>query len=115
MGELYLQKINDLISEKKVAKKDLAELLGKNRNTIKNYLEGHTPITVPDLYKIAEYCEVPVITFFLDEKINLQEIKNLSEKISYQKQIIDSKDDVIKSQQETINYLKKLYENFSQG
>lgn len=43
---------------------DLAETLGKTRNTASNKYSGRAPITVDEIGTISEWLNVPVAEFF---------------------------------------------------
>ncbi|MDR1554199.1 MAG: helix-turn-helix transcriptional regulator [Prevotellaceae bacterium] len=60
-------KINKLIFERKVKKKDFYTYLGISKQTLEDYLNEKTSMTVSTLKKVAEYFNVPVSYFFDDE------------------------------------------------
>lgn len=56
-----LLKINDVIKEKRLSQKEIAEKLGVSKQVMSNLLSGKTEISVNLLFKIAEAINVSVL------------------------------------------------------
>jgi transcriptional regulator with XRE-family HTH domain len=68
------QKINDLISKKKLTKSKVASDLGIARNTLNDYISGTTKISAEDIYRLSVHYGVPVGYFF--DEIQMEDIPN---------------------------------------
>jgi len=65
-----LQKIKDLINEKRWSNTDFSKKIGVSNKTLYNYLENKSVIDVEVLQKIADVLEVPVTYFYENESNN---------------------------------------------
>ncbi len=63
-----IQKIRDLIKEKKITYRELGEMIGVSDKTIQNYMLERTKIDVYTLAKLATALQVPVDYFFEQDK-----------------------------------------------
>jgi len=77
----YIQKIRELVEEKKITKRELSSKIQKNENTIANYFNKKTKLDVDTLIKIADILDVPVGWFF--EKKNEQSKNKLNEELLF--------------------------------
>jgi len=66
----YLLKAKELLEQKKISNLELAQLIGKNKNTISNYFTEKTKIDIDTFIKISKALNVPVGYFFDDENID---------------------------------------------
>ena len=64
-------KINDLIFKQKVKKKDFYAYLGISKQTLEDYLNEKTSMTVATLEKVATYFKVPIGYFLEDGAVNI--------------------------------------------
>lgn len=97
----YIQKIRNLMDEKKIKNKDMAEVLNVSNNTLANWLNLRNPMPVPGYLSICEYFEVPPAYFFNSEKkpINysktqlseLQELKKENNMLKNQMSLLKDK------------------------
>ncbi len=55
-----MNNLKKVLKEKRIKQKWLAERLGKSENTLTNWVQGKTNISVNDLYKISEILDCPV-------------------------------------------------------
>jgi transcriptional regulator with XRE-family HTH domain len=66
----YIQKIKHLLEVKKITQDELSQKIGKNKNTITNYLTETTKIDIDTLQKIADVLEVPITFLFEGDSQN---------------------------------------------
>ena len=64
--DFIIQKIKHLQEQKKVSVKDLAKAISVTRQSIYDYYNGKTNLSINTLQKIAHYFGVPV-SYFFDE------------------------------------------------
>jgi len=103
-----INKISDLLKEKRISKRELSKNIDKNENTIQNYLSGKTKIEVEILEKISKFLEVPIFYFFDDIDINTVTPKKAdSPEITILKNEIDSLKEQLKLKDEIIELLKR--------
>ena len=69
-------KIKELLRTKNIVYLKVAELTEISLNTVKNYLNGKTPMTVDFLEKIAEITNVSISYFFEENKTELSILGN---------------------------------------
>ena len=55
-----MNNLKKVLKEKRIKQKWLAERLGRSENTLTNWVQGKTNISVNDLYKISEILDCPV-------------------------------------------------------
>ncbi|MEN8230500.1 MAG: helix-turn-helix transcriptional regulator [Bacteroidota bacterium] len=111
----YAQKIIDLIEGTPGASNiSLAEAIGRDRNTIRNYVTGTTSIKLDDLERIAEYFNLPVADF-LDPSVITSSQNSQTSDTTIWKQLLKEKDERIKELKDQLEFLKKFYEQFSKG
>ena len=99
------------MAKKNITVTELSREIGKDRNTIHNYLNGKTSMKVDDLEKIAEYIGEPVTIFFTSESIDLSAAKN--NQIEVYKKLLHEKDERIAELKEQLHFLRNFYEKFS--
>jgi transcriptional regulator with XRE-family HTH domain len=100
-------KISELISEKKVAKKTIAEKLGIARNTLDDYIYGNTSITIEKLEKLSTVLNVDISYWF--EKNRKKENVNINfENNENIKMVILSKDKEIEFLQEKLKDKERI-------
>lgn len=102
----YIHKIKELIDKKKITKRELAQAIGKNENSIANYLSGKTKMDVETMLGVATALNVSVCVFFnqsQEEQSELLEVIDIFKKFS----IEDNKTAI-----ETLkNYKKGQFDN----
>jgi transcriptional regulator with XRE-family HTH domain len=106
-------RIEQIIKKKKVKQSDVCEFLKISRQSLNNLFKSEH-IKTDYLFALSEYLEVP-ITYFLgwelsnhDGDYNIEkELRSLIEKAAGLEQLIEAKDDIIKTQRELIDVLKK--------
>jgi transcriptional regulator with XRE-family HTH domain len=102
-------RLKSLLAKKNISVIELSQALGKDRNTIHNYLSGKTAMKVADLETIAEYIGEPVAVLFTSEPLN-----HLSGKEDeVYKQLLNEKDQRIAELKEQLVFLRKFYEKFA--
>ena len=121
----YILKIKELLEQKRIPLGRFAQLIGKNRNTVTNYLSGKTKIDVDTLIKIASVLGVPVSYFFgeggsvvqanggiaginhghIDIRISEQqrEIERLRSELEACREVVRAKEEVIRLLKEKID------------
>mgnify|MGYP006303618555 CR=1 FL=1 len=108
-----IQALNKLIEKHRTKITTLAKILGKNRQTIYNYLDRKTTMSAEDLMKLADYYNVE-FTYFLggtnqvegDESMKAEN-RMLKEIIANKDELIKNKDDLIKEKDQMIDLLKE--------
>jgi len=60
----YMLKISNLLELKKISQLELSQTIGKNKNTVSNYLTGKTKIDIETLEDIAKALNVQASYFF---------------------------------------------------
>jgi putative transcriptional regulator len=55
-----MNSLKKVLKEKRIKQNWLAERLGKSENTLTNWVQGKTNISLKDLYKISEILDCPV-------------------------------------------------------
>jgi len=111
----YAKKIEELIaSTPGTSISSLAEGIGRDRNTIRNYITGHTSIKLDDLTKIATFFNQPV-NAFIDPSVNTSNQNSHDDGAALWEKLCKEKDERIKELKEQLEFLKKFYEQFSKG
>ena len=73
--QFSIQKLKELIKEKKITYRELGEMIGVSDKTIQNYLLERTKIDVYTLAKLSSALQVPVEYFFeYDKEDNMNKI-----------------------------------------
>lgn len=55
-----MNSLKKVLKEKRIKQKWLAERLGRSENTLTNWVQGKTNISLKDLYKISEILDCPI-------------------------------------------------------
>ena len=71
-----LQKIKKLVKIKKLTYKEFANEIGVTEQTVHNWFQNRTKISIDQLEKIASYFEVPVSYFFDESGSNINSVVN---------------------------------------
>ncbi len=71
-----LQKIKKLVKLKKLTYKEFANEIGVTEQTVHNWFQNRTKISIDQLEKIASYFEVPVSYFFDESGSNINSVVN---------------------------------------
>ena len=115
--KIYIKKIKDLLKEKGLTQKDLAVKLGKNENTVVNYLKQRTKIDVDTLVEIAEILQVPVSLLFEEDNTfvgnkNIQaltyELDKLKQELNACKQLLSEKERIIAEKEKQIRLQEEM-------
>ncbi len=98
----YIQKIKDLLKKKKITKRDFAESIGKNENTVANYLTKKTKIDIETFIKISEVLGVSVGYFFEggNSGIDKEKMELLERLISIDNQLFKQLNSITKKEVE---------------
>lgn len=111
------ERVERAIKEKRISQKDICAKLEISRQALNKIFKSEH-IKTDYLFKFAEILELPV-TYFIgwdvvssDVSKNTEEqIVALSNKVSTLEKLVESKDEVIKTQKELITELKKKKRN----
>lgn len=63
-----MNRIKDVLEQKGIKQKWLAEQLGKSYNMVNSYAQNRRQPSIEDLYKIAEILDVEVATLLIERK-----------------------------------------------
>lgn len=63
-----MNRIKDVLEQKGIKQKWLAEQLGKSYNMVNSYAKNRRQPSIEDLYKIAEILDVKVATLLIERK-----------------------------------------------
>ncbi len=63
-----MNRIKDVLEQKGIKQKWLAEQLGKSYNMVNSYAQNRRQPSIEDLYKIAEILNVEVATLLIERK-----------------------------------------------
>lgn len=63
-----MNRIKDVLEQKGIKQKWLAEQLGKSYNMVNSYAKNRRQPSIEDLYKIAEILDVEVATLLTERK-----------------------------------------------
>lgn len=63
-----MNRIKDVLEQKGIKQKWLAEQLGKSYNMVNSYAKNRRQPSIEDLYKIAEILDVEVATLLIERK-----------------------------------------------
>lgn len=61
------------MNERNLTAPKLAQALGLTKQSVYNFMTGHTKITFDNLEKIAAYFKVPMIYFFQEEEADIKD------------------------------------------
>lgn len=107
------ERVERAIKEKKIPQKDICAILEISRQALSKIFKSEH-IKTDYLFKFSEILGLPVVYFLGWETVNEEVSKNteaqiiaLSNKVSNLEKLVESKDDVIKTQKELITELKK--------
>lgn len=64
-----MNRIKDVLEQKGIKQKWLAEQLGKSYNMVNSYAKNRRQPSIEDLYKIAEILDVEVATLLIERKV----------------------------------------------
>lgn len=64
-----MNRIKDILEQKGIKQKWLAEQLGKSYNMVNSYAQNRRQPSIEDLYKIAEILDVEVATLLIERNI----------------------------------------------
>lgn len=63
-----MNRIKDILEQKGIKQKWLAEQLGKSYNMVNSYAQNRRQPSIEDLFKIAEILDVEVATLLIERK-----------------------------------------------
>ena len=65
-----MNRIKDVLEQKGIKQKWLAEQLGKSYNMVNSYAKNRRQPSIEDLYKIAKILDVEVATLLIERKVH---------------------------------------------
>ena len=71
-----MNRIKDVLEQKGIKQKWLAEQLGKSYNMVNSYAQNRRQPSLEDLYKIAEILDIEVKELLIERNIQHQKVDN---------------------------------------
>ena len=71
-----MNRIKDVLEQKGIKQKWLAEQLGKSYNMVNSYAQNRRQPSLEDLYKIAEFLDIEVKELLIERNIQHKKVDN---------------------------------------